>query len=361
MRARFASANFYVNGVNIYDQIAPFLKSVKYSDSLEGESDTAEITLEDSQHRLLHNYAPVRGTAIRVELVKTSWNSRAWTENLPEEILPLGVFEVDEINDSYPPSQCVIKLNSIPNSAKIRGINQDKSWEQVNLSKIANDIASDAGLELFYDTSDDPQVERIEQAQESNLQFLSKLCRDNGLNLKVADGKIIIFDAQKYEAKAPVFQLNFGETVIKHFSGSATINGLYSDASIFYQSNGIMDALFGMLGTLDVINASSGLNLSSLGDLVNGAGSGVLKINRKVSSEREAERLAKKALREKNKNEIKVEFDLMGSFSFCAGNVFVLKDFGFYDGNYIVDRSDHELSAAGYSTKISAHKCLTGY
>lgn len=362
MRARFASANFYINGENVYGKLAPFLKSIKYSDSLENEADTVEITLADATHNLLTEWKPARGTEVFVELVKTSWNSRVWTEELPEEILPLGVFETDEIVDSYPPSQCVIKLNSIPNRAKVRNVNKDKSWEQVNLSKIARDIANDAKLKLFYDTPDDPEIKRVEQSGESDLSLLKRICSNYGLNLKVSDGKLIIFDAEKYESKSPIFVLDWNVPIIKHFEGTATINQIYKDAHISFKSNNVADFLWGLFGGLDLFQGTSGVDLSkNFAGVSGGAADNVLNLNQKVNSEAEAKKIAKKKLREKNKEEMTVTLDLMGSFSFCAGNVFQLINHGVYSGNYLVDRSDHSLSTSGYETKVSAHRCLQSY
>lgn len=362
MRARFASARFYINGENITPKLAPFLESVKYSDSIEGEADTVEITLTDDTHNLLKEWAPARGSSVRVELVKTSWNSRNLTEELPELVLPLGVFEVDEITDKYPPSVRVIKLNSIPNKANVRGVHKNRSWERTRLSRIAADIAGDAGLTLFYDAPDDPEVSRIEQADESDLAFLKKICTDAGLNVKVSDGKLIIFDAQKYEEKPVVFVLNYGETIILSFDAANSITNLYKDAHVHFKSNNIADFLFGMFGEFDLLEGVSGVNLSgAVEGLTGGAGDRVLEINQKVFSKIDADRLAKKKLREKNKDEIKITFNLMGSFSFCAGNTIRLQGHGMYDGKYLIDKSDHTLGSSGYTTQVSLHKCLTGY
>lgn len=362
MRARFASANFYISGENVYSKLAPFLKSIRYSDSLENEADTVEITLADPTHNLLQQWKPARGTEVFVELVKTSWNSRVLTEELPQEILPLGTFETDEIVDSYPPSQCVIKLNSVPNKAKVRNVNKDKSWEQVNLSKIARDIANDAGLRLFYDVPDDPEIKRVEQSGESDLALLKRLCSNYGLNLKVHDGKLIIFDAETYENKTPVFYLNYGDTIIKHFEGRATINQIYKDAQISFKSNNVADFLWELFGGADLFQGTSGVNLiGSFANVTSGAVDNVLNLNQKVNSEAEAKRIARKKLREKNKDEITVSLDLTGSFSFVAGNVFELIDFGIYSGRYLIDRSDHEMGGSGYTTKVEAHRCLVGY
>lgn len=361
MKARTASANFYINGVNITSILEPHIENIRYSDTLEGESDTIEVALEDAQRKFLRGLVPIRGTAVTVELVKANWNSRIFTEVHTEAILPLGVFEVDEVTNSYPPTKCILKLNSVPNRCQIRGVDKDRAWESTTLKKIARDIANDAGLELFYDTNDEPSVARIEQSDESDLALLKRLCSDNGLSLKVHNNKLIIFDAGKYEQKNPVMELNYGDPIILHFDGSATLNGIYGDCQVSFVPNGLTDIFSELFGGLDIIKSVSGLNLNGISKLAGGAGANVLKIHKKVSSAAEAERLARAKLREKNKSEFTVNLQLKGSFGYIAGNVIKLEDFGIHSGNYIIDRSDHNLSDGGYVTAVQMHRCLEGY
>ena len=86
-----------------------------------------------------------------------------------------------------------------------------------------------------------------------------------------------------------------------------------------------------------------------------------LEINKKVESKAEAEKLAKKELRKKNREEIKVNLEVVGSFEYLAGNVVELDDsFGFYAGNYLIEKAHHEVGS-GYSCRLDLRKCLVGY
>jgi phage protein D len=75
--------------------------------------------------------------------------------------------------------------------------------KNTRLSVIGADIARLAGMELFYDTDDDPEYDRIEQTEQADLPFLQKLCEDAGLSLKVTGMQLVIFDDSKYEQMPP--------------------------------------------------------------------------------------------------------------------------------------------------------------
>ena len=200
MSARKVQAYIYVNGKNITDEISSYVKAVSYTDNLSGEADTAEISLHDVNHIWREAWFPQRGDTAMIELVRLDWNGE-----IDIEVLNLGSFEIDECKNRYSRgggNECTVKLNSISNNTGLRSINESRSWEKVKLSKIAGDIAAEAGLTLFYDTKEDPEIARAEQSEKSNLAFLQKLCTDNYLILNVSDNKLIICDEKKLEEQS---------------------------------------------------------------------------------------------------------------------------------------------------------------
>ena len=196
-------------------------------------------------------------------------------------------------------------------------------------------------MTLYYDANDDPLIERAEQDEESGLKFLFKMCKDAGLLLKVEGESLIICDEEKYERRAAAVTLSYGDVAIKKFRATATINEIYSSAVVRYKHGRKSELIEGRY-----VDASK-------------SGGMTLRINQKVSSVGEAERLARKKLREKNREEIKIDLECVGNFVFVAGNVFELNGFGVFDGNYLIERAVHQIGS-GYSCRISARRCL-GY
>lgn len=336
MNTRRTKISVTINGKNITEDVSPFLTNFSYTDNLSGEADLAELTFEDSQRLWTAEWFPNRGDTCDITIVKENWFDG-------DTELNLNSFEIDEVANSFPPNVCRLKLNSVPNNSKLRSIDQSKSWEKVTLKKIASEIASDAGMELFFDTQEDPKIERAEQKEQSKLQFLEKLCVDNGLALKVSEKKLIIFDEEKFERQEPILTLSYGDEILKSFSATATISKIYSACHVKYQQGKKKEFIE---HTYKDASKSDGM---------------VLEINKKVENAAEAEKLAKKELRKKNKEEIKVSVEVIGRFIFLAGNVIELDEsFGFYAGNYLIEKARHNVGA-GYECSLELRKCLKGY
>lgn len=331
MKARRIEVEIMIAGKNVTADIAKYLKSISYSDVMEGEADTAQINLQDRDRLFIGDWFPTRGDTCSITLKK--FENDSW------ETLNLNDFEIDEITNGAGSSgnTAAIKLNSIANKSELRSIDKSRSWENVKLSKIASDIASESGLKLFYDTKTDPEIKRAEQREKSNLSFLYGLCKKNYLALKISDSKLVIFDAEKYEEQEPIATLIYGESQIKNFSGTATISKIYKSAHVKYQ-HGKNAEKYDFTYSDD--KKESGMTIE---------------INEKVESQAEAERLAKNKLREKNREEIKVNLQVVGDFSYHAGSTIELKNFGFYDGKYMLKKVNHEVGS-GYTCKLECYK-----
>ena len=334
--ARHVGVEIFADGENVTQNISPYLKSITYTDNLSGEADTAEIEVEDANRIFVADWFPKRGITVSITLYREFWNGDG------VESLPLYDFEVDEITNSYPPNTARIKLNSIAQNSGLRQRDESRAWENVKLSQIAGDVAKKAGVELFYDTSEDPTIKRAEQSEISALTFLQKLCTDNGLALKVSDGKLIIFDEAKLEQQEPVSTLGYDLSVIKNFSATATLQEIYKSCEVVYK-HGQKDEK--IAAKFDDTSKEDGKTL---------------KINQKVESQAEAEKLAKKKLRDKNKKEIQVRLTTVGRFDYVAGNCIELIEHGFYSGKYIIERAVHKIGS-GYTVDLELRKCLPNY
>ena len=303
---------------DITQDLEPFLIAVTYQDKISGESDVLEVTLQD-KNRLLIKDLPPRGSKLNV-----AFND-----------LDFGEFEIDEVDYSAPPSVMRIKANSISQSSGLNQTDSSKSWEKVLLSKIARDIADASNVELFYETDYDPEIQRAEQGEQSRLSFLQNLCEDNGLILKVADKTLIICEEKSLEDMPAKVALTW--TDITRFDACATLNEVYKDCQVNYK-DGKQDKNFSATAT----------------DPTKTEGR-TLKINKRVNSQAEAERLAKYSLREKNKKEFEITLTLPLNLKLLAG-VTVDLDFGAFNGKWIVDESSHSVSDSGGISRIKLHR-----
>ncbi len=336
-QARQATIKMKIESKDVTRVVNQFLKSFSYEEAVSNEADTAQVTLQDIKEMWVGDWFPDKGASAEISIVTTNW-WRSGTESVN-----LGKFEIDEIENTFPPAEAKIKFNSIPNNAEIRGVNRSRSWEKCQLSKIAKDVADGAGMELFYDTEEDPLIARAEQSEQSDLKFLSKLCTDAGLALKVTDKKICIFDFEKYESQSAIVTFVKGESRIKSFSAKSKLNQVYKSCTVTYKKGKTKETIE---GSYSDTNKNDGATL---------------KINKKVESKEEADRLAKKSLREKNKKENTVTLTLMGDLRLSAGLTVELKKFHKWNGKYLIDKCKHNIGSSGFVTTLELSKCLEGY
>ncbi|WP_288752586.1 phage late control D family protein [uncultured Phascolarctobacterium sp.] len=349
MEARRISVIIKYNNKDISVDISKYLKSISYTDNLSGEADDLQITLEDKAGLWQSTWIPEKGALLDVMLQQKYWQTLS---ELPQS-LRLGLFEIDEITSSGYPSEVQIKAVSVPDNNTLRGTERSRSWEKAKLQVIANDIASAAGMSLFWDTEENPVLDRAEQTEQSDLSFLYAICKDKGLALKISDKKIIIFDEAKYEAEKAKITIVKPGTVYKKESGMkylfvgtgyslrTKIRDIYAACRVSYQQG------------------SSKSNIEATYTVAGKKGK-TLQVNEQVESVAEALNLAKKRLREKNKDEVTGSLNMLGNFVLLSGVTVNLLGFGAFDDKYLITRASHDIGS-GYTTNIDVRRCLNGY
>lgn len=349
MEARRILTIIKYNNKDISADISKYLKSISYTDNLSGEADDLQITLEDKAGLWQSTWMPEKGALLDVMLQQKYWQTLS---ALPQS-LRLGLFEIDEITSSGYPSEVQIKAVSVPDNNTLRGTERSRSWEKAKLQVIANDIASAAGMSLFWDTEENPVLDRAEQTEQSDLFFLYAICKDKGLALKISDKKIIIFDEAKYEAEKAKITIVKPGTVYKKESGMkylfvgtgyslrTKIRDIYAACRVSYQQG------------------SSKSNIEATYTAAGKKGK-TLQVNEQVESVAEALNLAKKRLREKNKDEVTGSLNMLGNFVLLSGVTVNLLGFGAFDDKYLITRASHDIGS-GYTTNIDVRRCLNGY
>ncbi len=318
-----------MNGKVVSNELSRYLETLSYREALDGEADTLEVTLQDAGGLFRASWFPPRGATLEAIVIGEY------------EQMPLGRFYIDEIENSYPPSECKIKATSIPPASTVKAAEKWRSWESVTLSKIAGDIASGSDLKLYFEADYDPVLDRAEQSDESDLQFLHRLCKDNGLALKLNDQQLIIFDIEEYEKRDAVNTYQRISARVKRFSARCTLNEVYSSCEVNFDDGG---------KELPFTGISQGVMTMF------GGATKTLKVNKRVKSIGEAQRLAKKKLKEKNRKETKINLTMLGDFTLRAGNTIELDDFAIYNGKYLIQKATHTVGNGGYETSIEVTK-----
>jgi uncharacterized protein len=323
------------NSTNISSQIAPFITEWTYTDNLSGEADDISISLVDREKHWMHSWIPEKGATLKVAAL-INWGGAPIRRYL-------GSFEIDEIEMGGPPSIAIVRAISVPESSSMRLENQYRAWEKTTLHKVASDIANKHKLKFYFDSAENPDYDRAEQAGESDVRFLSRLCADAGLALKISNTGIAIIDEATYEQKSPTATIDIKDKTLLEYKARTSLFGTYRNARVSYtppkKKNPVQV-------TFTPPNApKTGRTLI---------------INEQVKTYTEAMRLAKKRLRQENKDETIFYARFAGIKNFFAGQTVSVTGFGWFDGKYIVTRMTL-TSGKKTQTEIDLRKCLEGY
>lgn len=336
---------------DISEDLAKYLLSCSYTDNIGGQADDVTLSLEDRAGLWSDAWFPSTGAMLDITLHTYNWTSLIEGE----KTLPIGKFQIDEIEVQGSPSVVQIKATSVLQDTPLRGMKKNRTWEKISIWKCANDICWENDIGLYWDCDENPNLDHVEQSDESDLAFLEKITKDAGFSLKIDPDKIIIFDEMKLEKGEPTLAVirpgtlpDAGQipVIVNQLTGwsfRAKTRDVYWKCHVRYQKakdKKIIET------TYTDPNKKSGQ---------------ILEISEQVEDVAEAERLAKKKLREKNKEEVSGSFSTYGNVNLVAGVIVKLVGFGvFDDGKYLVTKATHNIGG-DFSTSVELRRCLNGY
>lgn len=348
------------NSKDISEALAQYLISASYTDNLSGQVDDVSLTLEDKAGLWQSDWMPVKGATLDITLCTYNWQGLYDGEF----DTTLGTFEVDEIEMTSAPDVVNIKAVaiSVGDDSTLRSTLRSKTWENISVRKVANDIAWENGMKLFWDCDDNPDIDKLEQNDESDLSVLQKVCDDAGFALKITTDTIIVFDESKYEQAEPVIEIYHPGTNtiadVAEADGTPTPDRIFHSTGYSFKTK-IRDVY--KKCHIKYTNDQDKSVIESTFTDPNKSNGATLEIHQQVTSQAEADRLAKKKLREKNRDECTGSYSLDGCQFLCAGETIEMIGFGVFSGRYIVTQAKHDISGSGYVTSIDVRRCLIGY
>ena len=340
--ARRTAVDFAFDGTDITSDIKPYMLETVYTDDTDDMADDLKITVQDRDGVWLENWlvdaveaAAGEKLSIEAEIKPENW--------MRDGTLKTGKFEFDSVDCSGPPAVVTISAGSLAFSGSMRQTKKSKVWQNCTLRDIAGEMAVTAGMELLYESEQNPSYDRVEQTEQSDIDFLRKLCEDAGISIKATDGKLVLYDQAVYEAKAPVLTIEKGANggYIKYKLSSSSADTQYAKCRVSYT------------------DPATGQCIEGTAEDGGVSGEQCLEITAKVGSAGEAEALAKKKLRAHNKLAKTAEFTLIGDVGLVAGVTVLLKGWGGWDGKYIVTRATHTVNGGGYTTQIRMRRVLS--
>lgn len=360
---RRASLMLKYNGVEMgTEYLHKYLIDFTYEDAAPGDQDSISVTLDDRDANWQGTWKPNFGDKLIAEITVINWDKPG-----EKAKLPCGSFDVDAIDIDGPPDKVIVQALALPiEGAQAKQETRTKAWEKAKLKTIAQDIASRAKLKLLYSASSNPTYERLDQTDQTDFSFLVQKAKDEGVAVKISGGKLVLFDEEEFEKKPAVLDIvkGKGNIISYSFSDSSTTTAYGSCVVTYRPPAPTKKAKKKGKGTAQTAVAAAAKTTSSKMitgkySLPNAKGLPILRINERVETVAEANRLAKNKLREHNKQAGLGSFSLDGDIRLASGITINIKGYGRFDGKYIIVTATHRVgSNTAYTTDIQIRKVL---
>lgn len=314
-----------IEGRDVTREVTPYVLSVTYTDYVVGQSDEAQITLEDREGLWRGPWLPDAGSTLRLTLGYQG-----------EEPLECGAFQVDEVDVSGPPDVVTIRALAAGPRSDLR-TRRNQAYEGQTLAQICQAVADRHKLRVVGSVAG-AATDRVSQENESDLAFLDRLASEHGYAFSVRDDQLVFVLLDELESAGPVFTLDRVECA--SFRMKAATHAVYRACEATYQHP----------ATKRTIRRKVELPGVPTGD--------TLKVRIRVASEAEAEARARAALRRANSGANPASVTLEGNPRIVAGINGTLRGWGsVFDGVYHVTSSVHRLSRGeGYVTEPELKK-----
>lgn len=349
-------------GSGDFESLIPDMLSFSYDDKETNEADEISFTLKDPTGKWADSLTPHAGAAVGASIVMGTVSTNIRN-------IYCGKFYIDTLRVSGSPRVFEVRAVSIPLNKPIRRKLKSKAWEKTTLKAIAQAIAKTASIKLVFDSKENPTFDRQDQKRESDLKFLSRLCEEAGLSLKVTDEQLVIFDQASYETKKPIKTLTLGESDILSWSFEAQQSETFKSCTVTYrdpkQKKASSSGGFWMTEEEKEAHAKKDANPAVMTftyvDPLADENGQEYALKKRATSVAEAERLAKAQLRKLNARRLTGSMTVVGDVSLLAGTVIECKGFGSFDGNFIIEQATHSVSTSGYTTAINLRRVNSNF
>ena len=313
------------DGKDITALINDRLLLLRTSDKPGMESDEFELRIDDRAQAVT---LPSRGAKIEVFL---GYGAQA--------MVRLGSYTVDEVEVTGPPDTITLrgKASDMRGSGKTT---RSGSWEDVALAKIVSDVAARNGWEPGCTVQ--TKVPRVDQRNESDFNFITRLAKQYDCTAKVASGKLVVLPRQG------------GQSASGKAISTVTINR--ADASRYSFRLGDRSTQKAVK-TQHQDKATGKLNVVELSNDDAPTGLPGVHTDRHIYPNKSAaEQAAKARLAAFNRSTAAVRLEMVGRTDLFAERTINAQGFkNGLDGEYLVDSVEQVFTASGWTTTVECN------
>lgn len=336
-RARRVTYQILYDGVEV--GLSSRCESISYTDNDSSAADEIVINLIDKDMDwAMRGFAPEKEHDLDVTIYFHNM-----TEKRTFQRYHCGNFTIDDITYSGGSSghKCTIKGISLPAEQSFQTGKVSKTWEKVTVRQIAEEIKEKYGMKELYFWAREPIIEKVDQEEQADSEFIAGLCKSQGLSIKVYKKSLVIFDKSQYEARGVT--ATYTEKDLEEWTWNSTLVGTYTGAKIAYTQVNKKEK--------DPEKKTKVISVTV------GEGPRILVINEKAESQEEAERIARSKVNDENEKAVSLELTTLGDANIVASCNIEIKNMGRIDGKYYVKKVSHDLSgSSGHKMTVSAYR-----
>ncbi len=344
MKARRVWPKILCNGVDITDTVSGCLESMSLTDPASDESDSADLTFSDRERKWLNDWFPEVGDTLELFLDLLYWDDSTPStvpsgmeieftddDGSSDHHIQFGKFILDSFSFSGDPVKVKLSAISSPVDTGFKSTKRTKTWENVTLQEIAQDIAGRAGLALIYE-ADTIKIKEKEQEKTEDSSFLKDLCDTYNICMKVYSYKLVLFDRTKYKEKSSVSVIKRED--VQSWDWKTDLQGSYTGAKISYTPPKSSQKIEYQIGE----------------------DTRLLEVSESADSAADAELKAKAALEKANHSITTMNVTILGQLTpIYASNCVDIEGFGKCDGKYYVEQVQHDITG-GYTVTLDLCK-----
>jgi len=224
--ARAAAFRVTLDGKDLTSKIEPRLQGLTITECRQDEADSLDITLDDHDGRMA---IPNRNAVLEVSI---GWAGAG--------LVNKGKFTVNEVEHSGTPDTITIRARSA-SMTKGMGERQEKSWHGQNLGEIVRAIAGRHNLKPVVGPKlASTVVPHIDQTNESDMSFLTRLAKRFDAVMTVKDGNLLFLPigTGRTASGRTLPGLNIKRSDGDQHRYNITEREAYAGVRAFYHSNG---------------------------------------------------------------------------------------------------------------------------
>ncbi|MHA6196804.1 phage late control D family protein [Pseudomonas wadenswilerensis] len=313
------------DGKDITALVNDRLLQLRTSDKPGMESDDFELRIDDRDSALA---LPARGAELEVYLGYAG-----------QELTRLGRYVVDQVELSGPPAVMEIRGKA----SDMRGTGKtirSGSWEDVPLQQIVRDIAARNGWQAQCTVT--TRIQRVDQFNESDFNFITRLSRRYDCTAKIGDGNLLVLPRQGAQSASgkPLGVIDIAPRDVGNWRFQLQDRSTHKAVRTKHQDPGS-----GEQKVVELANQDSPGNIEAV------------YTDRHVYPDKgTAEQAARARLADFNRSTASVSLEMPGRADLFSERLLNLQGFKEgLDGEYLIDSVTQSFSASGWTTSVQCN------